>query len=257
VITENVPQAQICLVFPHVTCSGPVNMARDEVLLDLAAADPSIMALRTYGWSEPTLSLGYFQSFSEIQADPRWRDVPVVRRPTGGGALWHDREMTYALAIPSAHPLARRTRDLYALVHLAIADLLQSLGAPARRRGEPGARLELTRPFLCFTDEDAEDIVIGAHKVVGSAQRRRSGAVLQHGSLLLEASSRTPELLGIRDLAALSVDPGGWLAGWFEQTIPRVLGRSARAQPWEPLHQERAVEREFSVYRNPGWTQRR
>ncbi len=254
---ETSPQTPVCLVFPHASGTGPENMARDEVLLDLAAADSSIMALRTYGWTEPTLSLGYFQTFSEIQANPRWRDVPVVRRSTGGGALWHDREITYALAVPSAHPLARRTRDLYALVHLAIADLLQSLGAPARRRGEPGARSQPTRPFLCFTDEDAEDIVIGTHKVVGSAQRRRSGAVLQHGSLLLEASSRTPELLGIRDLAALPEDPVGWLAGWFEQTIPQALGRSARAQPWEPLLQERAVEREFSVYRSPGWTQRR
>jgi lipoyl(octanoyl) transferase len=256
-VSENSQQTLPCLVFPHSIGTGPENMARDEAMLDLVASDPTAAALRTYGWSEPTLSLGYFQRLSESMADPRWRGAPIVRRPTGGGALWHDQELTYALAVPSAHPLARRTRDLYMLVHLAISELLKSLEVPARRRGETDSGSDGTRPFLCFTDEDAEDIVIGVHKVVGSAQRRRSGAVLQHGSLLLGASSRTPEVLGVRELAQLPDNPVGWASAWFEATIPRVLGLSGQAQSWEPLLRERALEREVSVYRNPGWTERR
>src|SRR5947209_20176933 len=87
-------------VLPHESGDGPWNMALDEALLDSVAADPSRAVLRTYSWSVPTLSLGYFQRFAESQADPRWRSVPIVRRPTGGGALWHDREVTYAVVIP-------------------------------------------------------------------------------------------------------------------------------------------------------------
>ena len=256
-VSENSPEVQVCLVFPHTTGNGPENMARDETMLDLVASDSSVAALRTYGWTEPTLSLGYFQSLAEAMVNPRWNGVPLVRRPTGGGALWHDQELTYALALPGAHPLSRRPRDLYRLVHSAIAGLLNTLGVQAHRRGETKPASGRTRPFLCFTDEDAEDIVIDEHKVVGSAQRRRSGVVLQHGSLLLGASSRTPELLGVRELARWPADPEDWASAWFNATIPQVLGLSARAQSWGPSLQERALEREVSVYRNPGWTERR
>src|SRR5689334_9170111 len=79
-----------CRLLPHEVRSGPANMALDEALLDAVDAEPSSAVLRTYGWSEPTLSLGYFQAIAEAEADPRWRDVPIVRRPSGGGALWHD-----------------------------------------------------------------------------------------------------------------------------------------------------------------------
>ncbi len=116
-------------------------MARDEALLDLVTREPGSAALRTYGWTEPTLSLGYFQTIAEARTDPRWRDVPIVRRPTGGGAIWHDRELTYALAVPRAHPLSRRSGELYRGVHEAIAELLHALGADARRRGETGRDL--------------------------------------------------------------------------------------------------------------------
>ena len=73
--------------------------------------------LRTYGWTIPTLSLGYFQHLAEVRADPRWSNVPLVRRLTGGGAIWHHHELTYALVVPGEHPLARPSTELYHAVH--------------------------------------------------------------------------------------------------------------------------------------------
>src|SRR4051812_45773913 len=111
-------------VFPFRSGDGPSNMALDEALLEAAAADASFAALRTYGWSTPTLSLGYFQAIAAAEADPRWRGVALVRRPTGGGAIWHHHELTYALALPASHPLGRSRVALYHEVHASIAVML-------------------------------------------------------------------------------------------------------------------------------------
>src|SRR4051812_21709386 len=97
-----------CRVLPHQVADGPTNMGLDLALLNAVEAEPVGAVLRTYEWSEPTLSLGYFQKVEAARADPRWRDLPVVRRLSGGGALLHDREITYALVMPRSHPLAGR-----------------------------------------------------------------------------------------------------------------------------------------------------
>ena len=190
-----------CRIFPYESADGPANMALDEALLDAVAEDPSFALLRTYGWTEPTLSLGYFQAIAEADADPRWHGVPVVRRPTGGGAIWHHHELTYALVVPAVHPLARPAAPLYHAVHSALAALLRRHGVDAVPRGAGPPSPAAPRPFLCFADRDPEDLVCQGAKIVGSAQRRRSGAILQHGSMLLRRSSITPEFPGVADLS--------------------------------------------------------
>ena len=131
---------------PHQSGDGPWQMALDEAMLDSVAGDPSSAFLRTYDWSEPTLSLGYFQNVAD--ADSRWGSSPMVRRPTGGGALWHDREVTYAVVIPGTHPASRPSRSLYRAIHQAIAARLRSLGIPASLRGETVPEdQETQRPF--------------------------------------------------------------------------------------------------------------
>src|SRR4051794_10380958 len=139
-----------CRILPHETADGPANMALDEALLDAAVETPGLAYFRTYEWSEPTLSLGYFQARSEAESDPRFRGVAIVRRPTGGGAIWHDHEVTYALVLPTSHPSARRGGTLYRDVHAAIARAFHSLGIPVARRGESPVRADSARPFLCF-----------------------------------------------------------------------------------------------------------
>src|SRR5262245_22602381 len=93
----------VCRLLPTADRSGSANMARDEVLLR-SALDRGVASLRFYTWSEPTLSLGYFQAHVERLADPLLAEVAWVRRPTGGAAILHDRELTYALALPAGAP---------------------------------------------------------------------------------------------------------------------------------------------------------
>jgi lipoate-protein ligase A len=194
---------------------GAWNMAVDEVLL-ADAADRAIATLRFYQWSEPTLSLGYFQQYEDRFQHAASRDAAVVRRQSGGGAILHDHELTYSLALPAAHPLARHAERLYTAMHEAIISAL----APRIATSAPEWTLEMRRensdlpardePFLCFQRRARGDILalrrgtIGrppmAWKILGSAQRRRRGAILQHGSLVLEKSAAAPEIAGVGDL---------------------------------------------------------
>src|SRR5438128_2373201 len=124
-----------CLILPHAVADGPANMALDEALLDAVIEGVAPAFFRTYEWREPTLSLGYFQRMAQAESDLRWRHVPIVRRPTGGGAIWHHHEVTYALVLPIVHPSAARGGTLYAEVHDAIASLLNSPDLAVERRG--------------------------------------------------------------------------------------------------------------------------
>jgi lipoate-protein ligase A len=245
-----------CRVFSYESADGPSNMARDEAMLDAVAEDPSCALLRTYGWSEPTLSLGYFQPVALADGEPRWRGQPLVRRPTGGGAIWHHHELTYALVLPAAHPLARPSSALYQGVHAALARLLQAHGIDVQRRGPDAPPQSAGRPFLCFADRDPEDLVVHGIKLVGSAQRRRSGAVLQHGSMLLQSSPRTPELAGLGDVSRAALDPSYW-SELVTGALPEALGIVASREEFPTILQSRARDLERQVYRNLAWNRRR
>jgi lipoate-protein ligase A len=189
---------------------GTWNMAVDEALL-AAAADEDVATLRLYQWSEPTLSLGYFQAHDARHQHAASCGAAVVRRQSGGGAILHDRELTYSLSLPAANRFARQAELLDCAVHEAFVAVL----APLIAAGKPGCKLERRgkgsqlsaseEPFLCFQRQACGDLLLvgdrpPAHKVLGSAQRRSRGAILQHGSLLLEQSPATPELPGLCDL---------------------------------------------------------
>lgn len=210
-------------------------MAADECLLDLAAAE-GLRAVRIYQWKEATVSLGYFQEFSEFQSAGRFDGLPVVRRLSGGGAILHDHELTYSLVLPSDDPLTAQPTRLYARVHDAILSVLRDCGVSASMRGEDLSSVR--EPFLCFARGDRHDIVLDGHKVVGSAQRRRRGAVLQHGSLLLAASPYASELPGINDLArrkCVSRDSAVFLG----EAIARSCGAIERSGDWPAMYEAR------------------
>jgi lipoate-protein ligase A len=244
-----------CRILPHLVADGPAQMALDGAILEAVSAAPDAAVLRTYAWAPATLSLGYFQPAALIDTDPRFAAVPVVRRSTGGGAIWHDRELTYSLVLPRAHPASARPQSLYEAVHQALVEALNAAGVPARRRGPQPTGGD--RPFLCFTDRDPEDIVVGSAKVVGSAQRRRPGAVLQHGSLVLAASPVTPELPGIAELApGVEADPAAWSAR-LVAAVTAALGLVP--EPWAPpaALAEAATRLEAEVYRTAEWNRKR
>ena len=179
--------------------SGAWNMALDEALLE-AAVEGSAPAMRWYQWEEPTLSLGYFQSEEEVPQEFAEAKLPVVRRLSGGGAILHDQEWTYSLTLPASHPAASQPSELYLTIHRALIGVLSTAGYNVSLRRDAPEATGLTGAFLCFSRGDDFDVVLGTRKVLGSAQRRRRGAVLQHGSLVLRASRLAPQFPGLFDL---------------------------------------------------------
>ena len=194
----------ICRLLSFARADGPYNMAADEAILESAVA--GVASLRFYGWTEPTLSLGYFQTEQRRHDDHLLAQLPFVRRPTGGGALVHDHEVTYALALPGSPPWQVKNsaaRYWIGRMHRVIADALNSMGISASC---PDSHSKPARSaFLCFQCISPDDLLMCGAKVTGSAQRRQRGALLQHGAILLAASNRTPALSGIRELAKLAL----------------------------------------------------
>jgi lipoyl(octanoyl) transferase len=234
--------------------AGAWNMAVDEVLLDWAAHEQGCW-LRLYRWTPATLSLGYFQPDSGRAEHPASRNCPVVRRLTGGGAILHDDELTYSLVIPAGHPLAAHRDRLYQAVHLALADALAEMGVkaglwPAFRPGEG------PEPFLCFQRRAPGDLVAGQTKIAGSAQRRRRGAVLQHGSILLGRSPLAPELAGLVEILGRPIGAETFGSLW----LPRLAARLQIA--WRP-DSLTAIQRQHAEllarerYGRQGWTGQR
>lgn len=203
-IPEDPADLLSCAVFHDPPAAGAWNMAVDAALLE-SAVSQGCCALRWYSWQEPTLSLGYFQKFSP-EENSALAPLPVVRRLSGGGAIVHDRELTYSCVLPASHPLSRTPHDFYVALHQVLVAELQAAGFPVQMRGTLDA--EKNSEFLCFGRGDRWDILLDGYKVLGSAQRRRKGAVLQHGSLVLARSVHAPQFPGLADLRPARVMPG-------------------------------------------------
>ena len=215
--------------------SGAWNMAVDEALLESAIRD-GLCTVRCYQWDSPTLSLGYFQSAVDVPDDARFSQLPVVRRLSGGGAIVHHHELTYSCAVPAGHPLSREPHRIYTAVHERIIALLADFGATATFRG--AARPDLSGKFLCFGRGDDFDVVMCGQKILGSAQRRRKGAILQHGSLILARSEFAPEFAGLSDLAGRAISAGELLAQ-LPEAIANLLGSTSGREALAPS--ERSV----------------
>jgi lipoate-protein ligase A len=174
------------------------QMARDLELLDeVASGAPP--ALRLYRWSPPAVSLGHFQREDDVDVDACARlGVELVRRPTGGKAILHGADLTYAVAMPRPPGQAGSVDGVHGTIAAALIDGLARLGvraSVARHDGRaPGP--------ACFTSAQGADLRVGERKLCGSAQVRARGAVLQHGSILLDRLDfdETAVLRGARPL---------------------------------------------------------
>lgn len=178
---------------------GWQNMAIDCALLDLVRAEGGAV-LRVYRWDPWCLSFGRHEPALRRYGKDKVlaRGVDVVRRPTGGRAVWHARELTYALAQPAA---GVSLRDSYRAIHGMMAEAVRRLGAPALLAADP-PRVPGVGAGACFAQPVGGEVVVAGRKVVGSAQLREEGALLQHGSMLLEDDqSLVRELTGDRQPA--------------------------------------------------------
>jgi lipoate-protein ligase A len=198
--------------------SGPENMAIDEALL--VETDRSGDAfLRLYRWAPPGLSFGRHEPaaarYDRVAIERR--GLSVVRRPTGGRAVWHEHEVTYAVTAPVA--AFGSLRESYRAIHERLAAALRSLGADATLAGDRPTRRLSDGPAACFASSAGGEVLVGGRKVIGSAQVRRGGAFLQHGSILLDGSQEV-----VREVSR-ERGPTGHGPGSGETTLRQTLGR--------------------------------
>ncbi|MBI1970920.1 lipoate--protein ligase family protein [Candidatus Woesearchaeota archaeon] len=157
-------------IIPLTTNNAAMNMAIDEAISEAVAAGSSPPTIRFYQWSPSAVSIGYFQSLhQEVDAGVAVsKSIDIVRRRTGGGAVYHDTngEITYSVIAPeSMFP-----KDIIQSYHVICSCIISSL-----------ARLNITATF-----HPINDILVGGRKISGNAQTRRSGILLQHGTILYD-----------------------------------------------------------------------
>ena len=193
-----------CVVLPYAVADGARNMALDEAMLQCAAGGRTLV--RFYGWDPWCVSLGRNQPApARLLGRARGEICPgvdAVRRPTGGRSVFHGPEITYAVACPDR--AWGGPKRLLRTVHGALAEGLRSIGVaiddvPRSRRAASGSSA-VPGPTLstaaCFRDPAPGELTVGGRKLVGSAQRRRGGGLLQHGSVLLEDRQTLADLEG-------------------------------------------------------------
>ena len=237
-------------------------MAIDRALLDRARTGAT--TLRLYRWNPSCLSFGRHEP--ALRRYDRRRigalALDTVRRPTGGRAVWHAGELTYALAAPAA-PMGS-LGEAYRSVHEMLADALRRLGAAATL-ADDDRRVPSLDSGACFSAPVGGEVMVGDRKIVGSAQLRDEAALLQHGSLLLsgdqdvvaQVSRGAPQPAVAAGLDAVLGRPvefaeaadavaeaaGRWRSGWQRAGDPAAF--LAAAAPHEAL------------FRSDAWTWRR
>jgi lipoyl(octanoyl) transferase len=242
-----------CRLLPFALSDGPGNMAADEVLLESAIG--GVASFRLYGWTEPTLSLGYFQAAALVETDPLLAALPFVRRSTGGEALVHHYELTYALALPPGSPWQPRNQPWLCRMHAILAAALASLGIGTRaccvgqekRLGD----------VLCFLQQTPGDLLCREAKVAGSAQRKQRGALLQHGAILLARSPYTLTLPGLHELAGFELNRTEQLQAGLLRAFSDETGWHLEPAGWTEPERARAAERAETKYRRASWNRKR
>jgi lipoate-protein ligase A len=243
---------------------GADNMALDEALLERARATGEAVA-RVYTWTRPTLSLGRNQTAAGCYdlALAEALGVDVVRRPTGGRAVLHHRELTYAVAAPTGDG---SLRDAYERVTALLLAALRGLGVPVAQ-AEPTGRAPAPTLAPCFELPTRDELVLDGRKLVGSAQWRDEGAFVQHGSILVDDDQGLIARLSLRPLPP--VPPPATLRQALGRApepaeLARALLAAVReredpaAEPWEGDDAlAAAAARLRARYLDDAWTWRR
>jgi len=261
---------------------GGRNMAVDVAILESVARGDAPPTVRCYGWQPNCLSLGYGQRARE--ADPialAQQSIDLVRRPTGGRAVLHGDELTYSIALPARHPLAQgNVIESYRRISTGLLRALHIIGIAVQARPQTPKEDTTPQPIapICFEAVSDYEITVSGRKLIGSAQMRRQGAILQHGSLplngdlsqicdLLKYDDETERALARDKLAqhALTLAQAfngrlpsrdslinAFLAGFEEAfTIHLVHGTITLAETTQARYLEK------NVYGNENWTFRR
>ncbi len=218
-------------------------MAVDEALLRALQQGLCPITVRFYTWRPAAVSLGYFQDVEGAVDLGAVRELGLglVRRPTGGRAILHDDELTYSIVIPAdALPGGRSIGRSYRAISSALARGLRLLGLHASMGGEKAGRDTL--PAACFALATRADLAVEGAKVIGSAQVRRGGVILQHGSIPITLDLQVHERLFGRGAGALRHRAAG---------IAQLLGRRPGLEELVEAF-TRGFEEQFQVRLEPG-----
>lgn len=231
--------------------SGARQMAVDDALLTLCGQGHSPPTLRLFGFRPPCLSLGRFQPSPPETG--REASLEVVRRPTGGRAVLHQGDICYSVIAPADHPqVAGSILQSYGKIARALAEGMAILGLPPLR--EAAAQNRSPEGDWCFEAIAPHELALGGAKLVGSAQLRRDGILLQQGSIRLAPPGGRPSgavsLEGVlgrrvprREMAAALVE--GFARAWGVQFCRGRL----------TVEEEQLAQRlEREKYANPRWT---
>jgi lipoate-protein ligase A len=164
-------------------------MAIDEAMFRVAQGRKMPPTLRLYGWERPAVSLGYFQDIKkEVDIEAcRHRQIPIVRRPTGGKAVLHEGDMTYAVVAGERNSLfPTDILGTYRIISGCIAQGLASLGIEADMAADSRVLEGDSLKASCFSSPSRYELLVRNRKICGSAQVRSRGVFLQHGSILMD-----------------------------------------------------------------------
>lgn len=174
---------------PYKKLNAFENMAIDEAIFRENQLIDAAPTLRFYSWSPPSISLGYFQETSkevDVEACRRYH-IDIVRRPTGGKAVLHEHDLTYAVVAKEHNPLfPPDILGTYRVISGCIADALSELGIKAEMAGDGRASQDELLKASCFSSPSRYELLVKKRKICGSAQVRSRGVFLQHGSILLD-----------------------------------------------------------------------
>ena len=254
-------------------------MATDEAILEAVGQGSALPTLRLYAWNPACLSLGYSQPISDVDQDLlRQSGWDIVRRPTGGRAILHTDELTYAVITPLNEPrVSGGILESYRRLAQALLEALHLLGLPAQTAHKypiaPGSQPD---GAVCFEVPSNYEITANGKKIIGSAQARRIYGVLQHGSLPLTGNlTRITRVLRFSDEAArdeaaqrllehattletLLKTSISWeeAAAAFATAFERCLDLRLEAGHLGGMELKRAAELVQQKYSNPTWTER-
>ncbi|GAA4863431.1 octanoyltransferase LipM [Paenibacillus vulneris] len=168
------------------------NMAVDEAILIAHSEGKSGPTVRFYGWNPPTLSIGYFQKSEEVHFEQLQKEgLGFVRRPTGGRAVLHDKELTYSIIVSESYPgIPSGVTEAYRVLSEGLLFGFQKLGLDAQMvhlaTEEEKSKYASMGSAACFDSPSWYELVVEGRKIAGSAQTRQKQVVLQHGSILLD-----------------------------------------------------------------------
>jgi len=257
---------------------GATNMAIDEAMLESVSEGSMPSTLRLYAWDPACLSLGYAQASSEVDAERLTaHGWTIVRRPTGGRAILHIDELTYAIAAPTSDlRVEGGVLASYRRLSAGLLAGLRQLGlTPEVRDAEPVGDDERADP-VCFEVPSAYEITVDGRKLVGSAQLRRQGGVLQHGSLPLtgdigricmvldfaDEATRHRRIERLRTRAATAAGLLGRPVAWAEAAraiqagFSEALGLKFDQRDLSQDEARRADRLRQDRYAHPDWTRR-